>query len=348
MIEPASPSAREHLLHLNHIGGHHRSFIDLFHHWFGLDASIGGVGAANFKRLVRAEQLMFATLDDDVRGFVLVALARTMCGRRTAGIFMRPQSCFFRGARGWIKRQLFRSLRRVPLVSTLSLLPFEAMPHLSGVATHAVHDPQLWDVVDNDDAIDEALVSRVVAEAHGRPVLTFLGTVNAGKGFGHLAAIIAADPTLTEKLCVVIAGHVQKDSAGDADAAAKAGAIVWDRRISDSELAALYRASSAVWACYHPDYDQASGIFGRAVQRGRRPVIRDGAVIVGSYVDRLGIDAVRLSEDPRQAAATLIAELTGQEIVRTTDPAVLREWRREFIRAVDSGIGASHRAYDKL
>lgn len=339
---------RERLLHLNHIGGHHGSFIELFGRWWGLEASIGRVGIGNFRRLLRAEQLMFATLDDDVRGFVMVVLTRAMFGRRTAGIFMRPQSCFFPGPRGWIKRQLFRALRRIPGVSTLSLQPFEAVPELRSVATHAVHDPQLWDLLDDDDAIDETFFAQVTAKAAGRPVLTFLGTVSPGKGFGYLAAVLAAEPMLTEKLCVLVAGRVQQDSIADAEAVEKAGGIVWDRRISDAELAALYRVSSGVWACYHPDYDQASGIFGRAVQRGRCPVIRDGAVIVGHYVDRLGIDAVRLPDDPRRAAARLIAELSGQEIVRTADPAVLREWRREFIRAVDGGIGAGSRAFDKL
>ncbi len=338
----------EHLLHINHLGGHHGSYAELLNRWCGLESSIGRVGISNFGRLLRAERLMFGTLDDDVRGFVLVALARAMLGRRTAGIFMRPQSCFFPGARGWIKRQLFLVLSKVPRVSTLSLLPFEAAPELRSVATGAVHDPQLWDVIDDDEPIDEALFAEVMAAAAGRPILSFLGTVNQGKGFGHLVDIIAADPALTPKLCVVVAGRVQDDSVAGAAAVAKAGGIVWDRRISDAELAALYKASSGVWACYHPDYDQASGIFGRAVQRGRRPIIRDRAVIVGHYADRLGIDAVRLADDPHRAAASLASDVVDANNIRTADPAVLREWRREFIRAVDDGIGAGIRASDKL
>lgn len=334
MIRPPARGDRERLLHLNHIGGHHGSFVDLFGRWCALDASVGRVGKSNFVRLVRAEQLMFGTLDDDVRGFVLVALARAVLRRRTSGIFMRPQSCFFPGARGWIKRQLFRVLRAVPRVSTLSLLPFEAAPELRAVATHAVHDPQLWDVVDDDEAIDEALMADVVAAAAGRPVLTFLGTVTEGKGFGHLAAMIAADPTLVRKICVVVAGRVNPESAADAEAVEKAGAIVWNRRISDAELAALYHASSGVWACYHPEYDQASGIFGRAVQRGRRPIIRDGAVVVGHYVDRLKIDALRLPDDAMAAGTRLIGGLTEAGPTQRADPAALREWRQEFIHTV--------------
>lgn len=257
---------------------------------------------------------------------------------------MRPQSCFFPGARGWVKRQLFRALRAVPRVSTLSLLPFEAARELRAVTTGAVHDPQLWDVVDDDEVVDGKMMSEVVAAAAGRPVLTFLGTVTKGKGFGHLAAMIAADPTLTRKLCVVVAGRVSPESAADAAAVEKAGAIVWNRRISDAELAALYHASSVVWACYHPEYDQASGIFGRAVQRGRRPVIRDGAVIVGHYVDRLKIDALRLPDDPYRAAACMISGVTDNNNIRIADPALLREWRQEFIHAIDDGIGAEIRA----
>lgn len=339
---------RERLFHINHLGGHHGSYAEILGRWCGLAVSIGRVDRSRFGRLLRAEKLMFGTLDDDVRGFILVALARAMLGRRTAGIFMRPQSCFFPGARGWIKRQLFRALRRVSRVTILSLLPFEAAPELRLVATRAVHDPQLWDILDEDDPVDAVLLDEIMTAAAGRPVLSFLGTVNEGKGFGQLAAIVAADPTLTQKLCVVIAGRVQQDSAAGAAAVAKAGGIVWDRRISDAELAALYRASSGVWACYHPDYDQASGIFGRSVQRGRRPVIRDGAVIVGYYADCLAIDAIRLPDDPGRAAALLASGVIEGNNVRTADPAVLREWRREFIRAVDDGVGAEFVHDDKL
>ena len=37
--------------------------------------------------------------------------------------------------------------------------------------------------------------------------------------------------------------------------------------------------SQFIWCCYSPEYDQASGVFGRAVQYGCIPIVREHSVI---------------------------------------------------------------------
>ena len=56
----------------------------------------------------------------------------------------------------------------------------------------------------------------------------------------------------------------------------------FNRFVSEEELIALYASSDLVWAFYDEEYDQASGIFGRALQFGVPSIIRSG-----SLVDRL-------------------------------------------------------------
>jgi hypothetical protein len=58
--------------------------------------------------------------------------------------------------------------------------------------------------------------------------------------------------------------------------------VLLDRRIEDAELFALYGIADLVWSCYAPDYNQSSGIHGRAVQLGVPVVVRKG-----SYIDAL-------------------------------------------------------------
>lgn len=87
----------ERLIHVTQMGGHHGSYCQLFGGLLGLEVSLGRIGKDEFRRLVAAQELFFATLDDDVRGFVVVALTRATLGRKTAAIFMRPQSSFFSG-----------------------------------------------------------------------------------------------------------------------------------------------------------------------------------------------------------------------------------------------------------
>lgn len=332
-----------HIVHMTHIGGHHGSYIDLFGRLFAMTPSVGRVGWGNVGRLVRAERLMFGTLDDDVRGFLFVSVLRAFLGRRTAGIFMRPQSCFFPGLHGHCKRLTFAMVRRVPGVSTLSLLPFKAMPQLAQVASTDVHDPQLWDVVDDVQAVDRATWTEVTRIAAGRPVLTFLGTVTLGKGVGFLDDLVAARPDLAQRLCIIIAGEVKGESRVAVDRIVAAGATLWNRRTSDAELVALYQLSDAVWACYHPLYDQASGIFGRALQLGRLPVIRRDAVVVPSYAATLQIDSVALPDDATAAAGILLDGIQARTESRIADRDTLRRWREEFIDRVHratSRVGA--------
>jgi hypothetical protein len=59
--------------------------------------------------------------------------------------------------------------------------------------------------------------------------------------------------------------------------------MLLDRHIDDAELFCLYRNADLVWSCYAPDYNQSSGIHGRAVQLGIPVVVRKG-----SYIDALG------------------------------------------------------------
>jgi hypothetical protein len=41
----------------------------------------------------------------------------------------------------------------------------------------------------------------------------------------------------------------------------------------------LFRAADAAWCCYPPERDLSSGIFGRAVQFGIAPIVRQGSVL---------------------------------------------------------------------
>lgn len=58
-----------------------------------------------------------------------------------------------------------------------------------------------------------------------------------------------------------------------------AGGFACNRFISDEELLAFYANADLIWCAYSKDYDQASGILGRAVQLGIPAVVRKGSLI---------------------------------------------------------------------
>lgn len=278
MKQPPIPTFRQitGLVHVKNHRGHRESYQRLFADLLGLTPSTGNAWR-RFFRLLAAPYVLFATLDGEDIAFALIALLRAVAGKPTVALFLRPQACFAGGGKSFVKRTLFRMLRHLPRLRVLTILPFEVEPRFRQVAHDWVYDPQLWDLSATgalENVSETPLSAQVRLLAKERQVLTFLGSVNRRKGFHLLVESLAATPGWQQKFFVVIAGKVSADCQAMAKALEKDGALIVDQFVSDNELLSLYPASDLIWCCYDPSYDQASGIFGRAVQFGRVPIVR--------------------------------------------------------------------------
>ncbi|MEC5292976.1 MULTISPECIES: hypothetical protein [unclassified Aurantimonas] len=302
----------------------------------GLAPSTGRITPGRARSLIAADRLFFATLDDDIRGFALVALARALLGRRTAGIFLRPQACLEPGAKARLKRMLFGALKATPRITLIAIVPQAFAPAQQAVTDCWMHDPQLWDRIDLPVKPDAATVARIAGFAAGRRVLVFLGRGSRIKGLPQLAALVAARPALAQELAIVVAGQIDGDCASDAERLAAFGAEIWNRRVSEEEMAALYTAANLVWACYDPSYDQASGIFGRSVQLGRPAVIREGAMIA-RYAALLGHPVVALPQSPPEAADRLARALSVDEGGADVS-TVVAQWRAAALGVMKNAL----------
>ena len=325
------------IVHVSTTSGHRADYQALFASLFGLAPSVGRVRFRTLPLFGAAKRLLFATLDDDLPGFAMTAMLRSCLGRPTVGVFLRPQSCLGIGPRATVKRLIFRTLRRVPHVSIVSIIPFAFLPGSECVATHWIHDPQLWDDLDRPDQACTKTAAAIRQLAAGRPVLAFLGRVSPIKGFHQLVAAVKARPDLLQTYAILVAGVVDPACRGAAAELSAKGAILWDRHLTEAEMAAVYAEASLIWACYDPGYDQASGIFGRAVQRGRTAVIRDGAMI-GRYADLLGHPCLSLPADPVEAARRLTEAARPHrcETDHTATGLKLHLWRRQNIETIGS------------
>jgi glycosyltransferase involved in cell wall biosynthesis len=295
---------KEGIVLIANLSGHRAEYQALFSRVFDLTPLIGVVGLRNLLALLAARRLLFATLDDDVSGFVIVASLRACMGRRTVGVFLRPQSCLGPGARSRIKRVLFGALRHVPCVAIVSIIPFDFLPGSERLATHWIHDPQLWDELDRPTVPDPQTRAAIRALATRRPIIAFLGRASWIKGFSFLVAIVKKKPDLARQYCILVAGVVDDACRDQAKQLDQMGVTIWDRRLEDAEMAAVYAESSIIWACYDASYDQASGIFGRAVQRGRIAVIREGALLE-RYAVMFEHPCLPLPDDVYEAALRL-------------------------------------------
>lgn len=333
----------ERLVYARSTSGHRQSYLDGLSKLFGLEPVFGNIDHRLFRRLVAAESVLFATLDDHVPSFLAVTGARTLRGRQTTALFLRAQKCFDDGH--WyypMKRKTFRVLKNLPGLTLASITPFSVMPRHREVAHAGVVDPQYWDLHDGialRPPARSALSDDVLARARGRHVMCALGTLGLNKGVAFLAETLQRHPELGDKILVVAAGHVPADAVQSVSKMADAGALVVDRFVSNDELESLYAAADSVWACYTPDYDQASGIFGRAVQFGVTPVLRARSV-AEAFATMHCVNHTSVAYGNHEDLAALFANGT-KRTRHGLDPERARlvgGWRQQFIDVIGAGL----------
>ena len=331
----AIPLGEPRVLHFGNDDGHRREYQELFIALFDLAPIVGRVGRRNIRALLRARSVLFGTIEDHYIGFVVVALLRAILGLPTVGLFLRPQRCF--KADGTLRRTLkgwfFSALKRVQRISVCTIIPFAFAPHYAKVARFGVMDPHMWDKLKPSSCAHDAdLAAWVIEQARGRRVLAFLGGVTPIKGAEFLMSLLRHPEWPEDKFFVVIAGKVSAECANSIQHISRSRALVIDRMISDVEFDTLYSYSDWIWACYRPDYDQASGIFGRALQFGKVPILRKGS-LVDQMATTLCIDQVCLDFGRIERAIDAIIAVQNSGYV--ADKLVLAQWKNHFVQTFD-------------
>lgn len=232
----------------------------------------------------------FLMIEDSFLFFVVAAYARALIGRRTVGILMRPKPALEgTSLRLRTKKWLLSRLRRIEQIRVLTILPFTVRSDFEDLAASWIYDFQLWDL-DIAAAHGTDLAGRPSADIEGlrqddrardgrSVVISAVGTQNRGKGYDLFAADLGKVAAAQENpVKLLAAGRVSDELKSFSETLKTFGGTVLDRRISDDELICIYQVSDLIWACYSPDYDQASGIMGRAVQLGIPVIVRSGSL----------------------------------------------------------------------
>ena len=322
----------------SHLDGHRRDFVALFSMLAGDSSRPAGVALGRLPRLFSREPLLFLMIEDSPVVFFVYAFIRALLGLRTAGFLFRPSGCVQpESARLALKRALLRLMKRLPSASAITLLPSTIEPRFAELARYSIYDPQLWDLpfFPRPSLGSEArrrFLEPIDRLSNGRRVLVALGLQDGSKGFEYLCRVWLSSEQIRRDWLFVVAGRCDPSLGRTAENFRRLGGILIDRFIDDAELQALYARADLVWCCYAPEYDQASGIFGRAFQYGV-PV----AVRADSYIQRVAADlghphTVLDWGTPDDAAARLSAVAFGERSVPTESIEAVRRFSLESIQ----------------
>jgi hypothetical protein len=297
--------------------GHKGSYAWTLRALTGYEVKCGERSLALIRELISAKHVIFSTLDDDYVLFFVVSFLRMLTNRPTTGLFLRPQTCF--GTMHPVqlaKRMAFWLARVFQIAEVLVIVPFEVAPTYSQVARDWVYDPEFWDLnlkLESTELPSTPLSDEVLAKAAGRAIISLPGTVLRRKGLSLITGILEVDPEVLSRILFVCSGRVPDSERDEAARFENLGGMLVPRTISDDELFSLYQVADLIWAAYAPEYDQSSGVFGRALQTGCLVAVRRG-----SLLERLarseGLTHVALEyEEPHKAMEALYLALACRE-----------------------------------
>lgn len=233
-----------------------------------------------FRQIFSKSVLLSSMLEEHPVKFFIIAFTRALIRRRSVSIIFRPEEAVKgSSARIFLKRIFLKLAKRFQDVSIISLIPFEENGLYSEICSDWIYDPQLWDLLYINEPYDEEFAQGILDFANGRRILSAVGRQDATKGFDLFCEIWTANHHFHKDWLFVSAGAVSRELDYQATNFREAGGLLINRHISNCEILSLYHASNVIWCNYAPEYNQASGVFGRAHQHGKIAIVRKDSLL---------------------------------------------------------------------
>lgn len=238
------------------------------------------------KVLFRKDPVLFMMVEESFCFYFCASILRALMGRRTVGLLFRPKPVLEgKGLKLILKKYSLYVLKIIGNVRTLTIVPFYLNPKFNTIADGWIYDFQLWDLSQSDlkafkkyqtGEDNNTFGEEVSRERKGLPVLVAIGRQDLAKGFD-----LFVDSAISNNKNVqfIFGGKVAESEKSLISPFIHTGGIASDRFISDDEVLQLYAIGSAAWCVYSSEYDQASGILGRAVQLGVPVIVREHSLM---------------------------------------------------------------------
>ncbi|MFA3791369.1 hypothetical protein AB6T38_09650 [Aliiglaciecola sp. SL4] len=259
--------------------GHRREYIEY------TGSYLGGIRGSLWKGCFSVKPFLFLMLEESPILFFLISNLRSILKLKTVGLVFRAKECLIsKSVKHKIKKRLLTYLKSSKYITTYSIVPFYVCEQIKEVCDDWVYDFQFYDLeylLSLGNCNQKEKFSRKLSEnAKNRQIICAIGKQDCQKGFDTFMFNYINCKELREKYLFISGGKIDRKSI-DSKLIRQfelAGGIVFDRRVTDSELISMYEVSNYVWACYSPEYDQSSGILGRALQFKKKVIVRKGSV----------------------------------------------------------------------
>ena len=267
------------------------------------------IAPANFESIVllslKPEPVIFITVDDSLPHYMLCSFVRMLLGRKTIGIFLQPLGVVKKHiAKELIKGILLSLFVKLKIILILSIYPRRFSLGFFKYYSDWIYDPAFWDLAER-----ESLPYRATDQTNYpyefepvRLYVLFLGTISnrkrfdlfvecceASHNFPDLRFLAVGERYTSDKDdCDVVSGEVLKRFSD-------CGGVLLEKYLTEEEVIYFQENAHIHWAFYAENFDQSSGIAGRAYQLDKLVIVRKYSLI-NEMLDDLGCSKVALTE----------------------------------------------------
>lgn len=256
-------------------GGHRLSYVKIFEEEFNSKRKTLGDG------FFSKDVLFFLMIEECFFTYFFVSILRSMFGYKTAGLLFRVLPTInSNSVKMQLKYHMLRFLKSLSKIHIVSIVPFYIDKKISRIADVWIYDPQLWDLSAEDISIFEKALNdanSVSYKDNNEYLISLIGSQNKLKGFSYLLENFRR---FDKKFTFFFLGKLDTemhDLINYKNLTKEINGV--NRFVSDSEIITQYALSDYIWCFYDETYDQASGVFGRAIQLNRCPIIRKNTMI---------------------------------------------------------------------
>ncbi|AGH43159.1 hypothetical protein [Paraglaciecola psychrophila] len=246
-------------------------------------SQLNGARVKLFAGLFSRKPLLFLMVEECFFIYWLISVVRSIFKLKTVGLVFRAKECTVSNTfKHKLKRFFLKNIKKNQNATSLSIIPFFVCPAIENICDDWIYDFQFCDIDFLYTLTDLVQVKLFVNElnslANGRKIICAIGKQDESKGFDQFITNYINSESLQKDFSFISGGKISGISDSLITKFEDVGGIIFNKKITDSELVALYEASDFIWACYSPLYDQSSGILGRGLQFNKTVIVRKNSV----------------------------------------------------------------------